>query len=398
MAHANNAGLSPVVATLEAKPEICQDGCLYNNEDKRNMLQCHSCMIRFHHDCVGEISTSKSIWSCCQCRDSNRLLRMLSKEVSAIKGLVFPLPAMLSDLKDLINKQSAELKSLSVINAELSKQLADKDSLYKTKCDQFDQLNAEHLKLLAVKQPSARPTLPTKPRTLLIGSSMIRNVSSHNKSVEIQTLPGATLDDLSNRVSSLDSNYDHILIVAGGNDCSKSTSTSADISNSMQSLIANAKVKASNVTISSILPRPKEPQNQLKVDHTNEAIKKLCDKSPAVEFKDNDGTFTLRDLTPNPSHFISDGVHLSDAGTTSLIKNLGLSEVCSVRHQKRHLGPNSSRFHPSRSNSDDIHRRQIRCWNCNETGHTNRTCHHQPVRIVCYSCGLPGHKSNRCTK
>ena len=66
----------------------------------------------------------------------------------------------------------------------------------------------------------------------------------------------------------------------------------------MRKLLDKATHRARKVTVASILPRPKRPDVQLKTDHVNEAVKKLCHENQAYEFVDNDGTFKLSDLTP----------------------------------------------------------------------------------------------------
>ena len=393
--------LSPHAKSWVPEPELCKSECLHENQDKGKMLRCSSCMKYFHNDCMGESSSYKGSWVCIQCRDSPRLIRFLNQEISSLKGVINSFSVMMIEMKLSLHKHNEDLKNISAINVEISKQLSDKENQFKMKCEQFDQLNSEYIKLLAGENTTSNLKLDSKPKTLLLGSSLIRNVTPKNSDMEVKSISGASLSDLTESLNRCESKYDHVIIVGGGNDCSNATSTTATVSAAMTTLATKAKEIASKVTLSSILPRPAKANFHLKSDHVNEAIKKICDNQPEIEFKDNDGTFKLQDSTPNLGYYVSDGVHLTDAGTTSLIKNLGLDSKCSVK-QKLWRDPGKVTHHQSYVRSKpssiaDRTGRNVRCWNCNESGHTYHSCRH-PAKVVCYSCGVPGHKSNRCPK
>ena len=102
---------------------------------------------------------------------------------------------------------------------------------------------------------------------------MIRDIRSTDSSLlEVHSHSGVTLSQLSHDLYGLKQSCDHIIIVGGGNDCSDQNSTTTDVCISMTSLLEKANKKAKRVTVSGILPRPREPVTQLKKDHVNESI------------------------------------------------------------------------------------------------------------------------------
>ena len=385
------------------EPEVCESGCLHENEESGKMIRCCACLKRFHNDCMGESSTFKGSWSCPTCRDSARLIKLLSREVCHLKSIVSSFPSTLDDIKQILMKQSDEIRNIRAINTELTKQISEKDAQYKLKSDQYDQLNEEYIKLLS--QGSSHPERRIeKERTLLLGSSLVSDIHSKDSSVlDVQCNPGASLSHLTDELSKIKASYDHIIVVGGGNDCCNREYTSSDVTKSMSDLLTKASEKASKITVSSILPRPKEPAVHLKMDHVNEQIKKLCQDTPKYNFVDNDGSFKLADMTPNEAFFV-DGVHTSFLGTKKLVSNLGLSDICNITRSREGYAKSSGTVrteHQLSSKRYHIHSdrrdgQQVRCYTYEEPGHISRTCRLKQ-QIRCFICGILGHKSSRCT-
>ena len=204
------------------------------------------------------------------------------------------------------------------------------------------------------------------------------------------------LSELTDDLDGINQVFDHIIVVGGGNDCSKKDTTTTEISASMATLLAKANEKATKVTVASVLPRPREPEIQIKMDHVNDSIKKLCKEKPAYNFVNNDGAFKLSDLSPNEAFYTEDGVHISYHGSQKLVSNLGIKDMCYIKtspnYNKKQPGNDNRWQHRSRNNRQDIS-----CYTCGEPGHVARTCRLQQ-KIRCFSCGTLGHKSNRCTR
>ena len=160
----------------EMEPEFCKPGCIHHNIEVFKMLKCSSCVKLFHNDCVGESNSYRGSLICHQCRETPKLVRTLTLEVSTLRGMVEQIPNVMSEIKVMLIKQSEELSNLRAINTELSKQLEQKDAELKLKCSQFDQLNTEYLKVISGEKHNE--TSDKKPKTILIGSSHASNIES----------------------------------------------------------------------------------------------------------------------------------------------------------------------------------------------------------------------------
>ena len=177
----------------------------------------------------------------------------------------------------------------------------------------------------------------TESKSLLIGNSLIRNVTSSSSNLSIECLSGATFASLSDRLSQKSTLYDNIFIVAGTTDCSDSKTTTAKI----QILLAEAKKHCRKVVFSSVLPRM-DPNNQgfqLKIDHVNESLKQVCHDNENCDYVENDGSFKLADITPNDAMFVKDGYHLNTKGALKLLENLNLTKKTTVSRPKPSYSP-----------------------------------------------------------
>jgi hypothetical protein len=122
------------------------------------------------------------------------------------------------------------------------------------------------------------------------------------------------------------------------------------------------------------------------------------------EYKDSDGTFKLADQSTNEALYLADRVHLNYHGTSRLIKNLALDEICYVtqkayqqsRMYTKHVG--DEKRHQTDDGWTKVERkRDIRCYNCGEENHVKKNCRFNQ-KIRCFHCGSLGHKSNRCSE
>ena len=378
---------------------LCCHSCLYSNKEAGHMMRCCWCMTWYHEDCVNDVD--KGVWCCSSCRESPRLVKSLSQDVSHMKGIIETILNILQEMKVIISRQADKLGSLRAVNTEINKQLEFKEKQLSSKCEEYEKLNTEYVKLLS--NGSKLCYEEKKLKTLLIGSSMIRDIRRTDSSLlEVHSHSGATLSQLSHDLDGLKQSFDHIIIVGGGNDCSDKHSTTTDVCRSMTSLLEKANKKAKRVTVSSILPRPREPETQLKKDHVKESIQKVCNEKLAYNYVSNDGVFKLSDMSPNDGYYNSDGVHLSHLGTKKLVSNLGLNDICSIKsnYYKKELNQwhkvsyrkNNDRHKTYRQNNQQ----ETRCYTCGEPGHVARTCRFQQ-KNRCFPCGMLGHKSHRCT-
>ena len=89
-----------------------------------------------------------------------------------------------------------------------------------------------------------------------------------------------------------------------------------------------------DITFSSVLPKVNPNDQQLKIDHMNKNLKKMCKVAPGCNYSDHDGSFRLVNLTTNDAMFVSDGYHFSWKGSQKL-DNLDLKNIAPVRNPPR---------------------------------------------------------------
>ena len=187
---------------------------------------------------------------------------------------------------------------------------------------------------------------PNQPSSLLIGSSLIRDVDSDLLvDTEIVCLPGGKLAGIEKKINEMSSGYDSIALVAGGNDCDTSPSTPAlMVIDAFDSVIDAAKMKESTVTVSRICRRLKTADTTNAIDGVNAGLVTLCADKDMI-FADSMPSFTLGDGSMNDGYLHRDGVHLTHAAVNQLAKNLLLkirndaSGVCSGERRPQHQHP-----------------------------------------------------------
>ena len=254
-----------------------------------------------------------------------------------------------------------------------------------------------------IKSTSSRVPSPiTSKPTLMIGSSILRNIkSSDSGKLKVQSISGAKFNDIKSTLFKKHSNeesFSEIILVAGTNDCACSEKTSEDILDDLIETVTEAKKISPVVTISSITLRTDDGPAQLKAENLNILIKQYTNQTQDVQFIDNGDSFRLADKSPNDGYLI-DGHHLSYSGSERLIKNLkipanvqrGPRQPRNVSYQS--IGNQWRSPRPSyRGNaawSDPL------CVFCNMRGHDTSSCRRRNIR--CYSCNRLGHTQVNCS-
>lgn len=384
---------SPLTPNEQSVTLYCQSDCKYDRVSCRKMLRCCTCMVWHHFDCVGEKEKTGGVWSCLGCRKIPSLMLDLATQVAALKSVV--LRNEKDDITKHIDHLTSEVETLRKANDVLHQQV--------------DKLTAENLSLrqnqAVTTMNSSNPQLPSsKPKMLLLGSSLLRNIQSKDANqLQVICRPGATLDSLQNEIQRLDAHYDKITIVGGGNDCSKAEISTVQISERTHSLLTEASKHTNSLALSSVLPRT-EGDIQLKIDAVNTDMAKQCKSIQRCDFVANDGTFKLADLTPNEAMFVKDGVHLSQRGSQRLLQNLCLTDVAEVtRSPYQHRQGNNRRGGSNHKQTnkripfDHAKGRQgSRCTWCRES-HPSATCPKRGNR-TCFACSSPSHRERQCAK
>lgn len=197
--------------------------------------------------------------------------------------------------------------------------------------DQFKELveemtNQKQLRETTHPDPNLNATPPTPPapiKSLLIGTSLLRNVNSEKLvNCEIIAKGGAKVDDISKILTSIDQSkqYKEITLVAGSIDLE--SGSQADLMNAFKAFTVCASDRAVKVNISSVLPRTDKPLNE-KIEALNNELKNMCDND-GYNFIDHDPTFHMLNGQVNSALLEADGLHLSQAGLETLIKTCGV--------------------------------------------------------------------------
>lgn len=320
------------------------------------------------------------------------------------------LPAQVSSLLNEFRSVRQDLHSIQATNCDLVKQLAVKTQHV---IELQDKVCSLQQRLLKQNDQSGKAVQADK--SLLLGSSIIKDASKlldKESNVEVVSISGGTVNDMEEYLEKSDGSYDHVVIVAGGNDCS---SHGADVENTVSSfhrMISAAKSKAPSVTVSSILPRTTtRPQVEEVIVGVNSELRMLC-HSENVFFADNDPKFTLADGTVNDALLTDDGVHLTLKGSQKLLNALGFttctqsgqesltnSSTHGLRKQQQGRGPRQQR--PPRRpqqqrRSQNQHRQSSHCFYCGED-HSTEQCGYKS-RVTCFRCRKLGHKANKCRR
>ena len=113
---------------------------------------------------------------------------------------------------------------------------------------------------------------PPEDSAVHIGSSVIRDIDRNKLlNTDIKCLAGVKISDMTREVVQLTNDqYQNIVLVGGGNDCSD-TKDATIVINCFKNLISAAKLKAASVTVASIC------QTQCSIDNVNTPARGICD-------------------------------------------------------------------------------------------------------------------------
>ena len=265
------------------------------------MVQCCLCAIWHHYDCVGlKKNDAVGVWPCLSCRMMPSQIRSLQKDISQLMRTNYELKQSLENIHQLLlTKQTTGVSS------------DDTDS-----DDDEDEEEEDEV------EPSG---------TLLLGDSIIRNVRAKSDDLKVNSISGAKFCDLKKILKSINpkkEKYSDMYIICGTNDLA-TKKTVDKIIKDCATVIQLAKQRATNVHLSSILPRNDERVEVTKIDAFNLALVTLTNQED-VEYINNDKNFLYRDNSIDITMLSSDGLHLSALGTERLLSNLELRQKAEI--------------------------------------------------------------------
>ncbi|CAH1778114.1 unnamed protein product [Owenia fusiformis] len=333
--------------------------------------------------------------------------------------------SLLRTLRTSLDVTNASLAAVQKTNCDLVSQLAAKTA----ECQSLNAECSSLRKQLNNKSSETRVTPnPASPsKTLLIGSSIIRDVDSSKldtENVHTECIRGGKISDVCDKIAKADSTYDNIIFQIGSNDCAASDNAET-IVDSYKLLLAGGHAIAKSISVSSICPRTDNANAHTTAQAVNAELQVLCENMENTNFVNNDSSFILQDGTVNEGFLNRDGLHLAPSGTNRLVYNMGLTKkVKSVtkpwnNHFHRNSQQNShahkdpgTRPQPSISPPPRVHiagnnlslrqgnrktpnNSRPACFKCGEASHLASTCWH-PGPVRCYSCSMLGHKTHKC--
>ena len=169
--------------------------------------------------------------------------------------------------------------------------------------------------------PQLTPSAPPVPPSLLLGTSLLRNVDPMKiKNWDIIAKGGAKIEDLQKEIEALpeDKSYDKAVIVAGSIDIEDKSES--DVILGYQSLTVSASLRTNTIVISSILPRT-DKNLGTKIKAVNDKLEEMCNRD-GFTFVNNDPSFHLMTGEVNEANLTKDGLHLTKRSVDSLMKNL----------------------------------------------------------------------------
>ena len=374
----------------------CVPDCKKGRVQSDNMVQCHTCQTWAHYECIDEGEDDiVGIWTCNTCRK---------------------MPTMVMQLIDMVAKLRDSMSEMRNANAQLVGILAEQQSeLYRLREDLKERLPVSK----ANTQAEETIDSPSKPTTLLIGNSLLRDVhhpvANDGSDVTVQRKSGATLADLTDMLNE-HSEVTSAIIVGGSREILNEATSLDDINDGFCQLIDTAKAAANTVYVCSVLPTSNNKNNERR-EKVNEMIRETCEEKNAT-FVNNDLNFTYRDGSCDEAAFVKDGIHLSAYGLSKLLSNVSLSQKTATprtttNRPTSRQGPSSQKTRDARVNGPRngpaacAPRRSVshntpaepawhvvgQCRKCGESNHVTKKCRHE-VAVTCFTCGQKGHKNN----
>ena len=399
------------------------------------MIKCNWCMTWYHDICVGiDDKDTVYFWICTECRQLPKMVRNIEMQLR-----------MVLENNEKLNKQltekTRELEHLHAENARLRQRLSNNSEKIHLK-ENGNNIDIEETAPEELQTP--QPQRIRSPRnsrqkkkpsgTLLIGSSIIRDINTKNYELDVKPIciRGGKISDITHELlkQPLNTRYENIILQAGSNDCTPVHYEDETFREDYRALISTAKIVAENVVISGMCPRLTDAGDY--IAKGNRILEKLA-SDENCHFVNNEPDFRRLNGIVNLDLFNRDGVHLNFNGTRKLASNLEI-KARSAGNKNSHVRQNRTernsgqyntqrnRMHTERQNSlrrdniRDRHQRRVRgdnnehrpskafynenvdvrCWYCGETNHTSSVCRHG-TEIQCHECYEYGHKSKFCS-
>ena len=332
-----------------------QSYCIVNCKHGRDgnideMIRCCLCYLWCHEDCV-DIDPkydTPSLWLCHGCRGTSS--RILTLEQTVLT-LVNKLEEFTMVSKELVSTNEQLAREIRKLNSE---QQARLDIVNKT---------------MHTHNPGTKGTVRPD---LLIGSSILRDlVLNDDKDLVIKSHGGAKTNDILKMINNMKTgDYADITIHVGSNDWATKKPI-PEIAENYDKIIEAAKRVSStgHVTLSGICPRTDDNEAACRGKEFNARVQELVEVRGCVRVE-HDGRFLCMNAEVNSALLLLDGLHLSEAGSKSLLQSLNLSSRAHVRlgrgiraHTPPSGRPSAGPRHPPQHHHSRRDEQQPSQWN-----------------------------------
>ena len=292
--------------------KACSIDCKHNRRDDiGHMIRCCQCAVWFHLDCLNiSKEESEGVWPCYRCR---RIPDKIDFIQECIKKLMIGQEQLTKNVKDN-TKNLASLETESIIQSE---------ALGAVK-EMFEEMKRKE-PVPAAQMPRPPPTPTPEVKDIIIGDSLVQDMTPTTSNIEIVMLKGKRMSDMTIKINEMES-CNEVFIIAGSNDCSSGNTTDNILADCTE-MVKAAKHKSDKITLSSIPPRDNDNGAAIdkKIQDVNAHMEQLC-LDENITFVDNDINFRYQNGDYDDDLLKGDKIHLSKKGVTKLVRNLGLSD------------------------------------------------------------------------
>ena len=181
--------------TVSNEPDatLCMDDCLYERRYQKDMIRCANCATWVHVKCIAKHEEYvPGFWSCFQCR---RMPAQISELTTGMTDVLSTLKTLTKSL-DKLHREQCKMKSELKDKDEKITELIKENAELKSRIGSMTQSNN------ALHWQGLSPVQPQNPNTLLIGSSIIRDVDE-NKLLNTKCIciPGGYVSDVKEAVA-----------------------------------------------------------------------------------------------------------------------------------------------------------------------------------------------------
>ena len=231
---------------------------------------------------------------------------------------------------------------------------------------------------------SHQPTKIIRQSTLLVGSSILKNVKTNelNRNTTVRSFPGATIETLDSKLSEYDlKQCETIVLHVGGNDADNGTDIET-FAEQYESLLTEHMSNNRRVIVSGLLPR-----KTVDLSPYNDRLKSLCE-AYEIDYIDNYGDFLHASGDIPDSYYMRDKIHLNSYGLKKLLSNINRVHHI-VRPRQTSLA--NRRYGESQSGSRRVHVGGTRNFRT-RTYSQGR----QSRKRYCHICQRDGHETREC--